>query len=278
MNFFSKFFFFYIDPDENGFNIFDTNELQYIDDTMKSIVSSTTASTSSSVECTPLKSKIFQSNDDEKCDSNSNIMYPQRESPIIVTTTTDNISAMMQQQANKKQQTPQQSTSSSISNNSENIRSKYKNISTCTVVLNSIDPIPRKILPGRKTAGPKSVIAALAAKTSTTTNNICTTTTTTNVDNLKKQLSTSFNVNNIKENMEYNQIESDDNDEDDNDNDDDDENGELFEFEEADVPHVPLYHLRDEGSVKWALLNDLCYLLKVKSKDTLLKQVSMNYN
>lgn len=55
---------------------------------------------------------------------------------------------------------------------------------------------------------------------------------------------------------------------------DDDSDGELFEIEESEAPHVPLYHLRDEGAVKWALLTDLCMMLKVKSKDTLLKQVS----
>lgn len=53
----------------------------------------------------------------------------------------------------------------------------------------------------------------------------------------------------------------------------DDSDGELFEIEESEAPHVPLYHLRDEGAVKWALLTDLCLMLKVKSKDTLLKQV-----
>lgn len=56
--------------------------------------------------------------------------------------------------------------------------------------------------------------------------------------------------------------------------DDDDSDGELFEFEESDAPHVPLYTLRDEGAIKWAMLTDLCGMLKVKSKDTLLKQVS----
>lgn len=54
---------------------------------------------------------------------------------------------------------------------------------------------------------------------------------------------------------------------------DDDSDADFFEIEESPAPHVPLYHLRDEGQVKWALLSDLCYMLKVKSKDTLLKQV-----
>lgn len=48
----------------------------------------------------------------------------------------------------------------------------------------------------------------------------------------------------------------------------------LFEIDESEAPHVPLYTLRDEGSVKWAMLTDLCGMLKVKSKDTLIKQVS----
>lgn len=54
----------------------------------------------------------------------------------------------------------------------------------------------------------------------------------------------------------------------------DDSDGEMFEIEESEAPHVPLYHLRDEGAVKWALLTDLLMMLKVKSKDTLLKQVN----
>lgn len=53
-----------------------------------------------------------------------------------------------------------------------------------------------------------------------------------------------------------------------------DSDAELFEIEESDTPLIPLYHLRDEGTTKWVLLSDLCYLLKVKSKDTLLKLVS----
>jgi len=53
-------------------------------------------------------------------------------------------------------------------------------------------------------------------------------------------------------------------------------NGDIFEFEEADVPLPPLYLLKDEGSDKWVLLNDLCNLLKVKSKDTLLNKVRLS--
>lgn len=52
-----------------------------------------------------------------------------------------------------------------------------------------------------------------------------------------------------------------------------DSDTEIFEIEESDTPLLPLYHLRDEGSTKWVLLSDLCYLLKIKSKDTLLKSV-----
>lgn len=52
-----------------------------------------------------------------------------------------------------------------------------------------------------------------------------------------------------------------------------DSDAEVFEIEESDTPLIPLYQLRDEGTTKWVLLSDLCYLLKVKSKDTLLKMV-----
>ncbi|EDV98015.1 uncharacterized protein LOC6558026 [Drosophila grimshawi] len=55
-------------------------------------------------------------------------------------------------------------------------------------------------------------------------------------------------------------------------------NSDIFKFEEADVPLPPLYLLKDEGSDKWVLLNDLCNLLKVKSKDTLLNKICPNGN
>jgi Ankyrin repeats (3 copies) len=48
---------------------------------------------------------------------------------------------------------------------------------------------------------------------------------------------------------------------------------EFFEVEESEAPLPPLYLLKDEGSDKWILLTDLCNLLKVKSKDAVLKQV-----
>lgn len=59
-----------------------------------------------------------------------------------------------------------------------------------------------------------------------------------------------------------------------NENDDQDMDGKLFEFEESEAPLLPLYLLRDEGPVNWVLFSDLCYVLKVKSKEALLKQVS----
>lgn len=92
---------------------------------------------------------------------------------------------------------------------------------------------------------------------------------------------------NININVKDNEIVDDRNDqvdndhEDDGDDDDDGEtladelNGDIFKFEESDVPLPPLYLLKDEGSDKWVLLNDLCNLLKVKSKDTLLNKVKV---
>lgn len=56
-----------------------------------------------------------------------------------------------------------------------------------------------------------------------------------------------------------------------------DSDTELFEIEESDGPLIPLYHLREEGSTKWVLLSDLCYLLKIKSKDTLMKMVKIQF-
>lgn len=50
---------------------------------------------------------------------------------------------------------------------------------------------------------------------------------------------------------------------------------EFLELEESESPLPPLYLLRDEGSDKWILLTDLCNLLKVKSKDAVLKQVNL---
>lgn len=48
---------------------------------------------------------------------------------------------------------------------------------------------------------------------------------------------------------------------------------EFLDIEESEAPLPPLYLLKDEGSEKWILLTDLCNLLKVKSKDAVLKQV-----
>lgn len=254
------------DPDENGYNIFDLNNIYHNDDVLKPIASSLSSSSSTSSlfpsnDCLKTnilsllspKNRILNSAiiDEEKCDSNSNIMYPQRDTVLVATE-----SIASTQQSNKKLTTS--------TNETENIRSKYKNISTCTVVLNSIDPI-RKITPPPpppparkpvKAAGLKSVTAGLAPKSND--NNSTMANLNTNSNSLNEISKTeSFTKKSSKDSL----IDS------------DDENGELFEFEESDVPHVPLYHLRDEGVVKWALLNDLCYLLKVKSKDTLLKQV-----
>lgn len=50
---------------------------------------------------------------------------------------------------------------------------------------------------------------------------------------------------------------------------------EFLELEESEAPLPPLYLLKDEGSDKWILLTDLCNLLKVKSKDAVLKQVNI---
>lgn len=55
-----------------------------------------------------------------------------------------------------------------------------------------------------------------------------------------------------------------------------DSDTELFEIEESDGPLIPLYHLREEGTTKWVLLSDLCYILKIKSKDTLMKMVRLH--
>jgi hypothetical protein len=54
----------------------------------------------------------------------------------------------------------------------------------------------------------------------------------------------------------------------------DSDDNDIFELEESEKPLPPVYLLKDEGSEKWVLLNDLCNLLKVKSKDAVLKQVS----
>lgn len=53
---------------------------------------------------------------------------------------------------------------------------------------------------------------------------------------------------------------------------------EFLEVEESESPLPPLYLLRGEGTDKWVLLTDLCNLLKVKSKDAVLKQVCILKN
>lgn len=142
-----------------------------------------------------------------KCDSNSNIM------PTKSTTRKRSSNAL------------------SSPENHRTIKSKYKNLSPCTVVLTNLtDKSNTKANGANKPATPS--------------------------------LSTANQMPDIPteppEIIEFS---------------DDDSDADFFEIEESQAPHVPLYHLRDEGTVKWALLSDLCYMLKVKSKDTLLKQV-----
>lgn len=51
----------------------------------------------------------------------------------------------------------------------------------------------------------------------------------------------------------------------------------ILEVEESDAPLPPLYLLKDEGSEKWILLNDLCNVLKIKP-NAVLKQVSYDFH
>lgn len=57
---------------------------------------------------------------------------------------------------------------------------------------------------------------------------------------------------------------------------DHDSDNDIFELEESDIPLPPVYLLKDEGADKWIQLADLCNLLKVKSKEAVLKQVSID--
>lgn len=166
----------------------------------------------------PVASDASKEPKPSKCDSNSNIM-PNAISTATTTTTTT-----------RKRPSSAISSSSSPENH-RNIKSKYKNLSPCTVVLTNLTDKPNAKANGIS----KTVVPSVPNQT-------------TSDKSLPEQ----------PEIIEFS---------------DDDSDAELFEIEESNAPHVPLYHLRDEGSVKWALLSDLCYMLKVKSKDTLLKQV-----
>lgn len=151
---------------------------------------------------------------ESKCDSNSNIM------PAKSTT-------------RKRLSNPIASP-----DNHRNIKSKYKNLSPCTVVLTN--------LTDKTTTKPNGAgKAATTAVPSISSNS---------------PMPDSSGTSEQPEIIEFS---------------DDDSDADFFEIEESQAPHVPLYHLRDEGAVKWALLSDLCYMLKVKSKDTLLKQVRL---
>lgn len=203
------FLYFHSDADVFGYNIF--NEVPLLDDEIKPppLPKSLLKMKSSKLMKWPLDTVKPKT---EKCDSNSNIMF------IDTTPAKPSVTrgAMLP------------------------VTAAYKNLSTCTVVLNSIDSISRcsggpstiktnvsaANLPPPPLLPPPPPPALLAADDG----------------------DTSFS--------------------------DDDSDGDLFEIEEAETPHVPLYHLRDEGTIKWALLTDLCYILKIKSKDSLLKQVN----
>lgn len=182
------------DPDEFGYNIFD--EIPLLEENIKSVAKK---DASNNITTTPVTHRPKPS---EKCDSNSNIMPPA-------------ISDAMTAKPN------------SIST----VKAVYKKLSTCTVVLNSIDTLTHRDLSKATVSSPASTPHLLKA----------------------------VEIKVIEDNLTEAS---------------DDDDGELFEIEESETPHVPLYHLRDEGAVKWALVTDLCYLLKLKSKDSLLKQVS----
>ena len=156
----------------------------------------------------------------EKCDSNSNIMLVDGAKSITAGPPPPDVEPQI-----------------SLSNDSSYLKSKFKNLSSCTVVLNSIDTY---------------------RKTTTTS---------------KPQNTTRLSIESAPPVVAAPLVENNGASSDATAFSDDESDGEIFEIEESETPHVPLYTLRDEGAVKWALLSDLCYLLKVKSKETLLKQV-----
>lgn len=59
---------------------------------------------------------------------------------------------------------------------------------------------------------------------------------------------------------------------------DDDDDGEfVFEYEEAERPLPPLYLLKDEAAAdKWVLMTDLCNILKLRSKEAVMRQICSN--
>ncbi|KXJ76195.1 hypothetical protein RP20_CCG010168 [Aedes albopictus] len=60
--------------------------------------------------------------------------------------------------------------------------------------------------------------------------------------------------------------------------DEDGDDGEfVFEYEEAERPLPPLYLLKDEAAGdKWVLMTDLCNILKLKSKEAVMRQICSN--
>ncbi|XP_037050763.1 uncharacterized protein LOC119084801 [Bradysia coprophila] len=194
------------DPDEYGYNMFDGVPIDEND---------AKADKLSVVAIKPESNLALSANvgaskqvKESKCDSNSNIMLTKsatRKRPPNAITSPEN---------------------------HRNIKSKYKNLSPCTVVLTNLTDKNNTKANGadKPTAIPSLSTVSL------------------HPDSASEQ----------PEIIEFS---------------DDDSDADFFEIEESQAPHVPLYHLRDEGAVKWALLSDLCYMLKVKSKDTLLKQI-----
>lgn len=197
----------FIDSDEYGYDVFD--EIPSEDTEIKPNKSSVLPTMEPNTT-TPMKSindatKQIKTN---KCDSNSNIMVV-------------------------KSNTHKSSNTLPSPENHRTIRSKYKNLSPCTVVLTDL-------------TGKNNVKANGSNKPT--------------LPSLSSANHASDVTAEPPEIIEFS---------------DDDSDADFFEIEESQAPHVPLYHLRDEGTVKWALLSDLCYMLKVKSKDTLLKQVCL---
>lgn len=196
--------FFVVDPDEYGYDMFDDVPNDETDN----------KANKSTASIKPESNPIPQVNVDaakqiktDQCDSNSNIMLTK---------------ASTRKRPSNTNPSPE---------NHRTIKSKYKNLSPCTVVLTNLTDKNN----AKANGASKSAMPSLST-----------------ANQLPEIPSESPEI------IEFS---------------DDDSDADFFEIEEAQAPHVPLYHLRDEGPVKWALLSDLCYMLKVKSKDTLLKQV-----
>lgn len=228
----------HLDPDEIGYDVFDDVPINKTD------LGSSIASVFST-SMTSLITATTQMSDNETVISETTATSTPMKTPIMKAPSQDLIKY---QHKMKKCDTNSNNLVMSDTNNGSIAEGKQEKIvkrtKDCSVILNNIDSTMKKI---KKLPAIAKTDSPMIIKAHTT-------------EVIQK-------LNEIKHKEDYDDMMADENVESD---------CEFLEVEESEAPLPPLYLLKDEGTDKWMLLTDLCTLLKVKSRDSVLKQVKLN--